>query len=326
MATTTGVFKRTSAVGVREDLENSIYRIEQEETPIVTLADKISVKNTYHEWQVDSLVPANRNNARVEGADAAESVETITTRVGNRTQIFGKEVKVSNTLEAVDKAGRDSEYGRQKANALAELKRDLEAAIGSNEAPVIDDGSSTAGRLGGLEAYIKTNVDATGAQGVYTSGVPAAATDGAKRDFKESQLKAVLKKLFNVGAKPDTIIANGTNIDIFTTFTGRGDPVSQASDGTIFNFVDLYRGPYGGKLKIVPSAFVAQRGTSPSFTDTGRSILILDTGKYAIGTLRDTKEIELGAKGDYKSTQIVTEKTLVVRNELAHGKIADLNP
>jgi hypothetical protein len=41
----------------------------------------------------------------------------VTTRAGNRTQIFQKTVQIAGTLEAVDKAGRKSEKAYQLAKA-----------------------------------------------------------------------------------------------------------------------------------------------------------------------------------------------------------------
>ena len=62
----------------------------------------------------------------LEGADAAGASDTPTVRVGNRTQIQGKTVHISGTLDAVDKAGRKTETAYQLAKAGQELKRDME--------------------------------------------------------------------------------------------------------------------------------------------------------------------------------------------------------
>jgi hypothetical protein len=72
-------------------------------------------------------------NALVEGADATDASVTPTTRIGNYTQIVGKTIRVSGTLEAVDKAGRKSEKAYNMAKAAAEMKRDIETIITANQ-------------------------------------------------------------------------------------------------------------------------------------------------------------------------------------------------
>ena len=73
----------------------------------------------------------------IEGADASGASDTPTTRVGNRTQIQGKTVHISGTLDAVDKAGRKTETAYQLAKAGQELKRDMEKTILGNVAQVM---------------------------------------------------------------------------------------------------------------------------------------------------------------------------------------------
>jgi hypothetical protein len=109
-----------------------------------------------HEWQTDSLAAATTANALVEGADATDASVTPTTRIGNYTQIVGKTIRVSGTLEAVDKAGRKSEKAYNMAKASAEMKRDIETIITANQGQSAGD-ATTARVMGSLLSYIKTN-------------------------------------------------------------------------------------------------------------------------------------------------------------------------
>jgi hypothetical protein len=94
-------------VGIREDLSDSIWDISPEDTPFASNAKRISVDNTYFEWQTDSLAAVSATTA-VEGADATFAAAAATTRVGNRTEIIQKTASTSGTLEATDRAGRQS--------------------------------------------------------------------------------------------------------------------------------------------------------------------------------------------------------------------------
>ena len=126
-------FSSFTVVGIREDLSDVIYDISPQDTPIMSSIGKSKATNVFHEWQTDSLAAATTANALVEGADATDASVTPTTRIGNYTQIVGKTIRVSGTLEAVDKAGRKSEKAYNMAKAAAEMKRDIETIITANQ-------------------------------------------------------------------------------------------------------------------------------------------------------------------------------------------------
>jgi len=134
MTVPTNTYSRYGAIGVREDLADVIYDISPTDTPIMSSIGKARATQTAHEWQTDVLAAATFGNALVEGDDATSASLTPTTRIGNFTQIVGKTVQISGTLEAVDKAGRKSEKAYQLAKASAEIKRDIENIITANQA------------------------------------------------------------------------------------------------------------------------------------------------------------------------------------------------
>jgi hypothetical protein len=102
-------YQTYTAIGMREDLSDLIYNISPTDTPFMSSIGKTKATAVLHEWQTDSLDAAVLTNAAVEGATASDATMSPTTRVGNRTQIFQKTIKISGTLDAVDKAGRKSE-------------------------------------------------------------------------------------------------------------------------------------------------------------------------------------------------------------------------
>jgi len=159
MAIVANTFTRYSAIGIREDLSNVIYNISPEETPFISNIGRENVKNTYFEWQTDSLAAASASNAALEGDDVSSfTAVNPTSRVGNYTQISTKNVVISGTLEALDKAGRRSELTYQLAKLGSELKRDMESALLANQSPVAGN-TTTARRTAGLPAWLKTNVN-----------------------------------------------------------------------------------------------------------------------------------------------------------------------
>jgi hypothetical protein len=90
MTAPTGTFLTTAAIGNREDLTDTIYRISPTATPFISLAAKGKASNTLHEWQTQDLASAVTTNAQAEGDDATAKTVTPTVRLNNRTQISTK--------------------------------------------------------------------------------------------------------------------------------------------------------------------------------------------------------------------------------------------
>ena len=128
MAAPTMAFQTYQAVGDREDLENVIYSISPTETPFCTMASRVSATAVLHEWQTDALSAA-AGNKQVEGDDAAGGTSVPTARLGSYCQIASKYAVVTDTQQAVDKAGRASEMSYQIAKRLGELKRKQHCAF-----------------------------------------------------------------------------------------------------------------------------------------------------------------------------------------------------
>ena len=312
-------YDRYSAVGAREDLTNVIYDISPTDTPIMSSIGKTKATGVYHEWQTDSLAAATTSNALIEGASASEATLSPTTRLGNYTQIVGKTVMVSGTLEAVDKAGRKSEMAYQLAKASAEIKRDIEAIITANQGQAVGSSGSTARKMGSLLSYIKTNSNegsgTTAGVDPVTIGV-STRTDGTTRTFTETILKDVISKVFTSGGTPTTLFVSPALKQVVSGFTGLAAQRYQVptnGQATILAGADLYQSDFG-VLQIVPNRFMRTRDA-----------LVLDPEYAALAYLRPFQTIELAKVGDADKTQILAELTLEVRNEAAHGGAFDLS-
>jgi len=312
-------FDRYSAIGAREDLSDVIYSIAPTDTPIMNSIGKSKATGTYHEWQTDTLAAATSANALVEGADATSITVTPTVRIGNFTQIVGKTVQVSGTLEAVDKAGRKSEKAYQLAKASSEIKRDIEAIITANQGQLNGTSATTARVMGSLLSYIKTNTSKNGTSvtGVdpTTIGV-STRTDGTTRTFTETLLKDVIAKVFTSGGTPAALFVSPAQKQVVSGFTGLAAQRYQVPTNgmaTILAGADLYQSDFG-VLQIVPNRFMRTRDA-----------LILDPEYAALAYLRPFQTNDLAKAGDSDKTQILAELTLEVRNEAAHGGVFDLS-
>ena len=311
-------YQTYTAIGIREDLSDVIYNISPTETPLMSSIGKTKATATYHEWQTDALAAAALGGA-VEGADASSITASPTSRIGNRTQIFTKSVAVAGTLEAVDKAGRKSEKAYQLAKVSAELKRNIELTLLSNQISAAGN-SSTARTMGGIQAWLSTNGD-FGTDGVAGSGGTTARVTGTNRTFTEALLKTVNAEVYVAGGSPKMLMVNPTHKQTVSAFAGIAAqrymaPANEPT--TIVGAADVYMSDFG-TLSVVPNRFM----NSTNACDD--SAFILDPDMLAVAYLRPFQTIELAKTGDSEKPQLLAELTLEVKNEASCGIIADLS-
>lgn len=306
MAAPTNTFLTTAAIGNREDLTDTIYRITPTVTPTLNLASKAKASNTLHEWQTQDLATATAN-AQAEGDNASAKTVTPTIRLNNRTQISTKTVIVSGTQQAMNSAGRKDEMGYQLSMASLELKRDMELGLTQNNVLATSPRSSR-----GLVGWIVDNVD-TGVGYVaasYTANT--AQTDGTQIPFTEARLKNVLQKQFVAGGMPDTVMLSPAAKQTFSSFTGNSTRFDKGEDQKLFAAVDVYVSDFG-ELKVIPNRF--QRA---------RDVFVLQSDKIAVAYLRPFMQIELATTGDAQQRELVVEYCMEMRAPKAHGAVYDI--
>jgi len=88
MAQPTETFDSYDAVGNREDLQDKIYMVSPEKTPVVSSIRRFTATQRRHEWQRDSLATPNKDNAVIEGDDRTGTPLAATARVANTVQLF----------------------------------------------------------------------------------------------------------------------------------------------------------------------------------------------------------------------------------------------
>ena len=312
MAQPTNTFDTYDAVGIREDLQDVIYSISPTDTPFMSSAAREAVKNTFHEWQTDALAAAATNNAVIEGDDATLDASSATVRIGNYTQIMDKTVVTTGTQEAVDKAGRASELAYQIAKKSKELKRDIESTLLTNQPRAVGD-ATTARTFASIGAWIATN-DSLGATGTSPTAVDGsdARNDGTQRALTEDLLKTVIKGTWVSGGSPSVIMCGPFNKQKISGFTGGSTRFDASEDKTLYTSIDVYSSDFGD-LEVVPNRF--QRD---------RDLFVLDMDYWAVGFLRDFTMHELSKTGDSEKRQLLTELTMISRNEAASGGVFDL--
>ena len=312
MAQPSNTFDSYDAVGIREDLSDIITNISPEETPFMTKSGKSRARNTLHEWQTDSL-RASAANAHIEGDATTAEARSATTRLGNYTQIFKNAVVVPDTDEGLDKAGRAREIAYQVLKIGKEQKLDIEKALFDNNARVAGN-STTARELAGAPSWLTSNITNTGTGGADPTGDGTdARTDGTQTAFAQADFDACMQSIWENGGNPDTVYLSAFQMNVALGFTGNNNQRSnvQAGDERVIKSLAVYVTPWG-TVEFVPSR-----------ENRSRDVFIMQDDMWEVATLRPTKNVELAKNGDNTTRQVLTELTLVCKNEAASGMVVD---
>lgn len=314
MAQPTNTFDSYDAKGIREDLSDVIYNISPEETPFYTACAKAKATNTLHEWQTDAL-RSSADNAHIEGDDTIAEARSATVRLNNRCQIFKNAVVIPGTDMGLNKAGRAREMAYQILKIAKEQKLDIEKAMFANQAKVAGD-ASTARRMAGVPAWLTTNTNfQSGSSGADPTGdgSDARTDDGTPTAFSQTKFDSVMQSIWVQGGKPDSVYLSAFQMNVALGFTGNNNQRSNitAEAEKVIKHMAVYVTPWGTvEFK-------------PTRENRGRDVFIMQDDMWAVGVLRATKNEELAKTGDNEKRQVVTELTLVCRNEKSSGGIYD---
>ena len=283
--------------------------------------------------QTDALTAAAVNR-QIEGDDAAGGTSVATSRLGMYCQISSKYAVVSDTQQAVDKAGRASEMSYQVAKRLGEMKRDIEFNIAQNGGSSAGSASAARGAAG-VEAWLTyavgasmtgnsttlgTNYSASGAAttpGWTSGGAILAPTDAtAAGTFVVANLKAVIKACWTAGGNPGIIMCGPVTKQTISGFAGIAtiyrEAGSTAKGTAIVGAADLYISDFG-EHRVVPNRF-----------SRDRTCLVLDMDYWKVAYLRKVSQKEIARTGASIKRFIDCEYALVASNPQASGKIADI--
>lgn len=225
---------------------------------------------------------------------------------------------VSGTAEAVNKAGRNSEYVYQTSKRRDEIKRDREFVLLSNQAPVTGN-SSTARQLRPLCGWFTTNVD-RGVGGANGSS-SAAATDGTQRALTLAMVTTAQQNAWTQGGKPGFILCGPKQRGVLTSVMGAAATKFYAvEDKKMTATVQAFEGDFG-LVKIITDRFV--RGGQ---TGADREIFLLDPDLWNVAYLTGRKLItkDLAPQGDNEKGMILSEYTLEALQEAGNAIVADL--
>ena len=228
---------------------------------------------------------------------------------------FKNAVSVPDTDDGLNKAGRAKEIAYQTLKIAKEQKLDIEKALFDNNARVAGN-STTARELAGAPTWLITNTDFGANEGADATGDGTdARTDETTtlQAFSQARFDSVMQSIWEQGGKPNSVYLSAFQMNKALAFDGNNNQRSQisADAGKVSNYMAVYLTPWG-EVTFVPSR-----------ENRSRDVFIMQDDMWAVGVLRPTKNVALSKTGDSTRRQVVTELTLVCKNEKASGGVFD---
>ena len=278
----------------REGLMDLLTIVDVKKTPFISTLKQVKIDSIKPEWVTDDLAAADATNAAIEGADYTYPTLSGRTRVNNYTQIFTKAWQVSNTQDAVSKAGVKSEWAYRMDKAMKEIKRDMEKAFFQG---TYSAGTASAARsLKGAETWVATNA----------SSAASTLTEDAYND--------VLQTVAEAGGDPDETYVGAFQKRQISAFSTPSTRNINAEDGRIKANIDVYESDFGMQT-IIFDNFV-----------TTSVAMILQKDLWQMGVLRALAEdADLAKTGDSRKGALVGEVSLISLNEQGSGKLYGLS-
>jgi len=320
-------------IGKREQLADLILIADEKECPLTAMIPKgRKPTNTLARWQVDAYETPDTTGV-VDGQDVTDYENPGRNRaeLSVYCQRKWRPVMVSKMAEDVSVVAGASagEMARAVRKKIEELRRDIEATIGSDNDTAVDD-ATTPYKTRGLGEWIKATAQST--LPVPTAFLTPAASINttAMASLTEALFKGVLQSVYEQRGKAQNLTlvvgtALKTAITAFTNYKG-GDTntwavirafTQEADSKHITSNVTLYDGDFN-QVAILPSLLLAS-GTPSAPTRRG---YVLDMDLLEMAFNQTPQVSPLPDMGGGPRKLIDTIFALKVLNPLGLGKFA----
>ncbi len=351
-ATVGGATYQTGSI--REDLANWISNISRSETPFLSTIGDTKATSPRHDWQTDTLaIPAA--NAQGEGFsfDTANNEDITTNRIENYSQIFGKTVHTSGSLDESNLAGAAKWFTYAMKKRGIELRRDIEW-----QALRYDDASTTnaAGHVyktsdtrnfAPVFAYTAnwvraaaTTVEANNSAGTGTPittvqgvGFNTTQTDGSKVvqytaaptniTLTINHVSSLMETMFNNGGRPSAVqIPSGMKAAVSKLLIDGNGGAAQRRASEMSKKVNLavdnVMVEFGFSLDLVPN-YIMDQGTAND--DASTTVFFYDPAMIKKAVLKGMQVKKDGVARYAEAAIMFEECTLEVKNQNSLGAI-----
>lgn len=307
-----GFFGSVSAIH-HEDLTDVLTIIDSFQTPFFSGAPKIRAKDVVHSWPVDSLLTAITSAGAADGADHAGDSVAPPVRLFNSTQIFRRDVAVSDRERDANPAGIRDMYDHQVMKEFKNIARNCEYSIFRN------GGTASAT---GIESSAVSNAPLmAGIRGQfgYTGSITVSGVTGLN-GFTTGDMTNVAVTMFNNGAEPDSLwFAPSTKLAFINATMGTAINVRNiaATDQRLVANVDVFETPFGQLFAVITDRFIPMG----SATASAYAYFIGDRSMSKLAFYRPPQHKEVGKTGDSTKGIVLMELTLEMTHPSAWGAV-----
>jgi len=301
-----GFFPSAGAVH-HEDLTDVLTIIDSFQTPFFSGAPKIRARDVVHSWPIDSLTAVSSAGSP-DGAEHAGDALTTPLRLYNNTQIFRRDVAVSDRERVANPAGIRDMYDHQIMKEMKVLARNCEYTIFKNS-------SITASAATGIESSAVSNSPLmVGLRGLFGGGGSiSTASAAAVTVFATGDMVNLAMTMFNNGAEPDSVwFAPSSKLQFVNQTMGTAINVRNiaATDQRLVANIDVFETPFNQLFAVITDRFIPMGTTSAN----GYAYFLGDRSMGKLAFYRPPQHKEMGKTGDNTKGLLLMELTL----ELSH--------
>jgi hypothetical protein len=325
-----------NTAGAREDLQDWLTILEPEDCPKTSMFNKTpGPTNRLQEWQADTLAPVDTAGI-LEGQDVAafNNEAANRARFGNYIQIFRRPWMVSDQEEASDIAGVSSEVAESKTKAARELKRSIEAAIGSDNDMQADNGS-VPWKTRGLGSWISSTAQTVNPVPTRFLTPAGNINSTATGSLTEALFNSVFQSIFtqNGGRRSYSLFAGPNLMTAINTFqrvegaSGTTKTYQVTQDATKHQIdlnVEIYKGSFH-TVAVIPDLFNGLLDGAQPSTPTNQQLArgyVVDPALVGIGYMIGMQSQELENQGGGRRGFVAATLALVCKNPRGLGKFA----
>lgn len=326
-----------TAGNIPEDVVRAFYDVSPRDNRFTGSIEQMGADSVKKEFFEHKLNTPNKDNASPDNAAASGDDTSQGDRYADYCQLPQRNISLGDQAEASDSFGPNiTKLDTQLEYRTTELYRDIEAAALSENASVIPVGNTTAAKLAGFFAWVRTNTrfgPTTGADGGWNTGtgVVDSPTPGDTRALSEAEILDVLAECEEQGGNPDEFmmiprLKSKFSSFMFTSSARIGAIYTPTPGGqggaTAVGSVQVYESDFGACEVISNNVMQPEVATGGS---ERTNFAIIDTRYWSCATQWDPRAKRLGPTGTGETWQVTCSKTLCALNERASGAVRDIN-